>query len=137
MWTAPLTRREIILTLVSLTVFVISFNLDASLRVIGLQPASSLQKFGLGSDPGFDRDGRRPEAFRDGLENLIFGDWDWEEGQVAGVESKKLNADVSLWSVQGPVVQNEFVNWGDEWPASQLVEHALGVSSLISRKYSY
>lgn len=30
-------------------------------------------------------DGRVPEAYRDVLEKEIFGDWDWEEGRIAGV----------------------------------------------------
>ena len=38
------------------------------------------------SDPGFERDGRRPQAWRDDLERLIAGEWTWEDGQIAGVE---------------------------------------------------
>lgn len=124
-WTTAPTRREITLVLFSLIVFIISFNLNASLRVIGLQPTGPLKKFGLGSDPGFDPDGRRPQAFRDDLENLIFGDWKWEEGQVAGVESKQTKPPSSQW-LHGSPIYKEFTNWGNERPISKLVAHAPG-----------
>jgi hypothetical protein len=133
-WTAPPTRREVTFILFSLTVFVIAFNLDATLRIIGFQPNSSLQKFGLGSDPGFDPDGRRPEAFIDDLEKLIFGNWAWEEGLVAGVDSKTLkNKNASFWNANGPVVHNEFVRWDGRMPASKLIAHAPGAYSLLVR----
>lgn len=42
---------------------------------------------GLGTkDPGFERDGRRPPQWRDELEDMIAGEWEWEEGKVSGVE---------------------------------------------------
>jgi len=42
---------------------------------------------GLGSkDPGLDADGRRPLAWRDDLEKLMVGDWEWKEGHIAAVE---------------------------------------------------
>ncbi len=46
---------------------------------------------GLGKDPGFDKDGRRPAAWRDKLENLIVGEWEWSEGDIAGVEHAQDN----------------------------------------------
>ncbi|THH32788.1 hypothetical protein EUX98_g1422 [Antrodiella citrinella] len=42
---------------------------------------------GLGKkDPGLDVDGRRPLAWRDDLEKLMVGDWEWKEGHIAAVE---------------------------------------------------
>ncbi|KAJ3535692.1 hypothetical protein NM688_g6941 [Phlebia brevispora] len=40
----------------------------------------------LPQDPGYDRDGRRPQAWRDDLETLIAGDWEWEDNQISNVE---------------------------------------------------
>lgn len=37
-WTAPPTRREITLLLFSLTIFVLSYNLEASLAIVGVHP---------------------------------------------------------------------------------------------------
>jgi len=118
------TRREISLLLLSLTVFIISFNLNPSLRVVGLKP---IQKLGLGSDIGFDRDGRRPGPYRDDFENLIFGDWEWEEGQVAGVKSNRpkgaSNSPINERWRQGPTVHNELRKLGDERPTTKLIVH--------------
>lgn len=125
-WTAPPTRREVTLVLFALAVFIVAFNLNASLQVVGLQPTASLKKFGLGSDPGLDVDGRRPPAFRDDLENLIVGDWKWEDGHVAGVESKQSKPPSKQW-LQGSAVFEEFTKWGDERPASKLITHVPGL----------
>lgn len=122
-WIAPPTRREITLVLFALTVFIISFNLNSSLQVIGLKPTASLQKFGLGSDPGLDPDGRKPQAYRDDLENLIFGEWIWEEGHVAGVDAKHFTPHKHL---PGPPIHDELLLWGDDRPVSKLVKHVPG-----------
>ena len=37
-WTAPPTRREVMLMLFSLTVFVLSYNLETSLGLVGVNP---------------------------------------------------------------------------------------------------
>lgn len=131
-WTAPPTRREITLVLFSLSVFIVSYNLNSSLQVIGLKPTASLQKFGLGSDPGFDPDGRRPQAYRDDFENLIFGEWKWEEGHVAGVDAKHSTPHKHL---PGPPIHDELLLWGDDRPATKLVKHVPGKLSLnLSRQ---
>ncbi|TCD65134.1 hypothetical protein EIP91_003065 [Steccherinum ochraceum] len=63
-----------------------------SLRMVGvnsraLDTLNTAYLAGLGSkDPGLDADGRRPLAWRDELEKLMVGDWDWKEGQIAAVE---------------------------------------------------
>jgi len=128
-WTAPPTRREITLVLFALSVFIISYNLNSSLQVIGLKPTSSLQKFGLGSDPGFDPDGRRPQAYRDDLENLIFGEWKWDEGHVAGVDAKHSTPYKHL---PGLPIHNELLQWGDDRPVTKLVKHVPGYTIIDS-----
>lgn len=95
--TSPPTRREITLLLFSFTLFVLSYNLETSLRVVGVNTSKLtnrlnsgyLSTLGLGSgtqDPGLDPDGRRPLEWRDDLEKVIVGDWDWKEGEIASVE---------------------------------------------------
>ncbi|CAL1699413.1 unnamed protein product [Somion occarium] len=90
-WTSPPTRREITLLLFSFTIFVLSYNLETSLRVVGVSPtklnAGYLSTLGFGSkDPGLEPDGRRPVEWRDELEKLIVGEWEWKQGQIASVE---------------------------------------------------
>jgi hypothetical protein len=130
-WTAPPTRREFTLLLCAFTIFIISYNLNPSLHVIGLTPGASLQKLGLGSDPGFDADGRRPESYRDDAEDLIFGKWAWVEGEVAGspAKSQKEKATVQrqkTFHYVPPSVNSQQVEWAKEYPTTVLVKHIPG-----------
>lgn len=130
-WTAPPTRREFTLLLCAFTVFVISYNLNPSLHIIGLTPGASLQKLGLGSDPGFDPDGRRPGSFRDDAEDLIFGDWEWAEGQVAGSPAKGQKERATLQRQNSfhhisPSVNSQKVEWAEKHPRTVLVKHIPG-----------
>ncbi|KAF9653488.1 hypothetical protein BDM02DRAFT_3107363 [Thelephora ganbajun] len=136
-WTAPPTRREFTLLLCAFTIFIISYNLNPSLHVIGLTPAASLQKLGLGSDPGFDPDGRRPESFRDDVEDLIFGDWEWVEGQVAGSPAKTQKEKATVQRQKyfhyiPPSVNSQQVEWAKKHPSSVLVKHIPGYSIIDS-----
>ncbi|KAF8644907.1 hypothetical protein AX16_008190 [Volvariella volvacea WC 439] len=87
-WLAPPDRRELTLILFSLTIFTLSYNLDSSLRLVGLDPVTTegavLRQFGWGRSNAIGNDGRKQASGRDQLENTIFGDWGWDEGQVAG-----------------------------------------------------
>lgn len=89
-WASPPTRREISLVLFAFTLFVLTYNLETSLRVVGVSTKLNtgyLSTLGFGSkDPGLDPDGRRPAEWRDDLEKIIVGDWDWREGEIASVE---------------------------------------------------
>ncbi|KAI8976570.1 hypothetical protein BD414DRAFT_445988 [Trametes punicea] len=159
-WTSPPTRREITLLLFSLTIFVLSYNLEASLGIVGVHPqkltSSYLSSIGLGTkDPGFDPDGRRPKEWRDKLEDLIVGDWEWREGEVSGVArdssaasgtgrtamiynfggnkkakrgSRKEDRGVSLST--GVTVKDQFVKWGKDVPQTSVVAHAPGYTVL-------
>jgi len=120
--------REFTLLLCAFTIFIISYNLNPSLHVIGLTPGASLQKPGLGSDPGFDADGRRPESFRDDDEDLIFGDWEWLEGEVAGSPSKTRKEKATAQRQKSfhhipPSANNQQVEWPKKHPSSVLVKH--------------
>ncbi|KAH9061089.1 hypothetical protein EDB87DRAFT_1576468 [Lactarius vividus] len=83
-WTSPPTRRELTLLLFCVTVFIVAYNASTSLRLVGID-SSSLIPFSSRPAP-IGPDGRRPEGYRDGLENEIFGEWDWEPGHIAAVK---------------------------------------------------
>ncbi|KAI0322848.1 hypothetical protein OF83DRAFT_1167141 [Amylostereum chailletii] len=85
-WTAPPTRRELTLLLICVTIFVCAYNAETTLRLVGLSD-SSLVPFSSTRAPPIGPDGRRPEAYRDALENEIFGEWDWDAGRIAGVKA--------------------------------------------------
>lgn len=136
-WTAPPTRREFTILLCALTIFIISFNLNPSLHVIGLTPGTSLQKLGLGSDPGFGPDGRRPGPFRDDAEDLVFGDWEWVEGQVAGSPAKGQKEKATVQRQKSfhyipPSVNSQKVEWAKKHPRSALVKHIPGYTIIDS-----
>ncbi|KAI0703699.1 hypothetical protein C8T65DRAFT_256594 [Cerioporus squamosus] len=159
-WTAPPTRREVTLLLFSLTVFVLSYNLETSLGLVGVRPqklsSTYLSSIGLGTkDPGFDADGRRPKQWRDELEDMIVGDWEWREGEVSGSarsqsaprgtgrygliynfesgrkvrrSAEKGDRGVSLST--GVTVKDQFVKWGKEVPQTTVVAHTPGFTIL-------
>ena len=128
-WVSPPTRREFTLLAFSLMVFVLSYNLETSLRMVGVSPSklstSYVGKLGTSSsmvagtlrheltpvppqglltkDPGYDRDGRRPQAWRDSLENVIAGDWAWEEGEIAGVERGQIGVAMGTGAGHRPI----------------------------------
>jgi hypothetical protein len=106
-------------------------------------------------DPGFERDGRRPQAWRDDLEKLIAGEWSWEEGQIAGVESgqvglvgsgttqrtiynigKKLavkgasRIDSGVGTRKGLTVNEQFTRWEGDVPRTRAVAHVPGLCIL-------
>ncbi|KAI0346445.1 hypothetical protein BDW22DRAFT_1322917 [Trametopsis cervina] len=122
-WLAPPSRREVTLLIFSLTVFVLSYNLETSLRLVGVNP-SKLSSSYLGAyclymcavlkDPGFERDGRRPQAWRDDLENIIAGDWVWEEGEIAGVNRGQVGVDIGAGTTQRTIY-----NVGKKYKASR------------------
>lgn len=108
-------------------------------------------------DPGFERDGRRPKAWRDDLEKLIAGEWSWEEGQIAAVErgqvgvvgagttqrtiynvgkAKKtgrsaVKEDPGVGTTKGPTVNDQFTRWEENPPRSSAIAHVPGKSSVV------
>jgi hypothetical protein len=151
-WTAPPTRREITLVLFSLTIFILSYNLDTSLHFLGLDPVykqgSYLSRFGLASTSAIASDGRKPLGWQDKLEREVFGDWRWDEGHVAGdgkersQKKKGTGRYGALWIgraetgvVDGDVFGNDkahdVVNWwGNDVPKATLIEHVPGLYTL-------
>lgn len=157
-WLSPPTRREVTLLLFSLTIFVLSYNLETSLRMAGMSPAKLANSKYLSaviSDPGFERDGRRPKAWRDDLEKLIAGEWTWEEGQIAGVERGEVgivgagttqrtiyNVDKKkaarsatkeypgIGITKGVTVNEQFTRWEKDIPRTSAVAHVPGYTIL-------
>jgi hypothetical protein len=146
-WTAPPDRREITLVLFSLTVFILSYNLDISLRLLGLDPSTQRAIFntlGLGELTVIEKDGRKPLAWRDSLENTISGDWRWDEKHVAGSgaersQEKGIGRYGAQWlgrsetgEVSGEVFGEKSVNDGivhwDMIPRSTVLQHTPGTS---------
>ena len=69
------------------------------------------------------------------MEDLIFGDWEWEEGQVAGspAKSQKEKATAQrekLFHYIPPSANSQQVEWAKKHPNSTLVKHIPGRWSL-------
>jgi hypothetical protein len=152
-WTAPLERRELMLVLFSLAVFSFSYNIDNSIRLLGLDPEAAhgvvSSTLGFGNSKLIGKDGRKPAGWRDALEAEIFGPWGWDEGHVAGdgaerSQLKDTGKYGALWAGQketgdvrnkflGESTVNEgFLKWGDDIPQSKVVRHTAGASSVAA-----
>ena len=153
-WTSPPTRRELTLLLFCVTVFIVAYNANTSLRLLGLGSVSRQALIGP--------DGRRPEGDRDHLENEIFGKWDWDPGHIAAVKEAEsarvmhgktyddpdayirgegLTGEQTMW-LQGVAeghygqgeglgstsVNDGLVRWGEDVPHAELKRHAPGTS---------
>jgi hypothetical protein len=146
-WTAPPTRREVTLVLFSLTVFILSYNLDSSLRLLGFDPiytdGSYLSRLGLTRSSAIGSDGRKPRGWRDKLEREIFGDWGWDVGHIAGdgkerTQKRGVGRYGAQWigraetgAVEGGVFGNDKAHdvvswWGNNVPTAKLVKHIPG-----------
>lgn len=151
-WTAPPDRREIALVLFSLSVFLVSYNLDNSIRLFGLDPEAAhgvvMNRLGFGSPKIIGNDGRRPPGYRDALENEIFGTWRWDEGEVAGDGAERTQPEVvgkhdALWlgreetgalggKVFGDTTVNDgFLRWQEDIPQSKLLRHVPGALHIL------
>jgi hypothetical protein len=137
-WLAPPTRREISLVLFSLSVFIFAYNLDVT-----LSPDNTvLRNLGLTSSV-IGKDGRRLPGWRDRLENVIFGDWPWDEGHISGDGSERStekgsNRYRAQWlgrrtvgPIGGDIFGDDKVNevittWGGQVPTTAIVKHVPG-----------
>ncbi|KAH9919805.1 uncharacterized protein B0H18DRAFT_1026300 [Fomitopsis serialis] len=123
-WFYPPTRREVTLILFSLTVFVLSYNLEAPCNY-----GSYLSAIGLGAqDPGYDRDGRRPKEWRDDLETMISGEWEWEEGKGSSRADGKVDRGIGV--TKGVSPRQQLVRWEEKVPVARAVAHVPGFTIL-------
>lgn len=146
-WITLPDRRELTLILFSLTVYLISYNLDSSLSLLGLNPSATqgavLTRLGLGETKYIDSDGRKPEGWRDALEKQAYGDWGWDSDHVAGdgserSQTKGTGRHGAMWmskrmpgsttsSFLGPsTIDQALLWWNDDLPITKLVKHAPG-----------
>ena len=82
----------------------------------------------LTNDPGYEWDGRRPQAWRDELERLISGEWPWDEGQIATVEKGQIGMAMGSSSSSG---QTPIYNVGKNVPSGrsgQREDPGIGIS---------
>ncbi|KAF8887589.1 hypothetical protein BD779DRAFT_1527080 [Infundibulicybe gibba] len=132
-WNAPPDRREITLLLFSLAVFTISYNLDNSIRLLGLDPVATqgavLNRLGLG--------GKAP-GWRDALETdmPVAGDGA-ERTQLKGSGRHgaiwKGKADIvhkPIDASEGKTVGEAIKWWRDGIPQTTLMKHAPGYTVL-------
>lgn len=146
-WFSLPDRRELTLILFSLTVYLISYNIDTSLTLLGLNPSATegavLTRLGLGGTKYIDSDGRKPEGWRDALEEQAYGKWTWDTGHVAGdgserSQTKGMGRHGAMWvSKRMPgattssflglsTVDQALLWWHDDLPVTKLVKHAPG-----------
>ena len=157
-WTARPDKREIALIFLSLTVYFLAYNVDASLEILGVDPTVAkgavFSRLGLGSRV-IGKDGRKPPGWRDSLEAEIFGDWPWDEGHVAGngderSQLKGTGRHGATWTRQGrrndvreivhgsfkePTVSNALQRWGGDPPQTEVVKHVLGNININSHSH--
>jgi hypothetical protein len=140
-WLAPPDRRELFLVVFCITTFTISFNLHS----LGFNPSKSILQRFAASKPVLP-DGRRPAAWRDELEDAIFGDWSWEPGHIAqhaDQKTMKKGEDEqygAIWigkEATGPLrggrfgedtVNQGFWRWGEDVPQSKILLHTPGTA---------
>ena len=146
-WITLPDRRELTLILFSLTVYLISYNLDSSLRLLGLNPSATqgavLTRLGFGGTRYIDGDGRKPEGWRDAWEKQAYGDWGWDSDHVAGdgserSQTKGTGRHGAIWmSKRMPgsttssflgesTIDKALLWWHDDLPVTKLVKHAPG-----------
>ncbi|KAJ7512746.1 hypothetical protein B0H11DRAFT_2151595 [Mycena galericulata] len=143
-WTSPPSRREISLLIFSLTVFALSYNIDSSIRLVGLTRQNALlSRLGFGGYAAIGPDGRKLPAARDALENFIYGDWAWEPEQIAGngldrSQAKGVGRHGAMWvgkrdagsltskSLGERTVDQAFWRWGDDVPHAKVTKHVPG-----------
>ncbi|KAG6873671.1 hypothetical protein C0995_012605 [Termitomyces sp. Mi166 len=150
-WTAPPDRRETLILVFALCVFLFAYHLDNSLRFFGFDPAAThgtmLRSLGFGNPKVIGIDGRRPPGWRDSLENEIFGTWAWEEDEVLGDGAERSQeigkgkhdatwlgrkevGELRGGSLGDLTVNDGFIRWGEDVPMSRLVRHISGYSIL-------
>lgn len=144
-WLAPPTRREITLLLFCATVFTLAYNLENSLRFIGFDASATqaviLSRLGY-APAAVLQDGRRPIGWRDKLDDAIFGNHDWNDGEVLDanldqgqplspphsamwIGKNQLN---QLWPpTNEPGVSAGFWRWNDDVPTTTLLKHVPGM----------
>lgn len=139
-WPAPPDRRELALVIFSLSIFTISYNLESSIQLLGLDPVrtqSVVNNFAFGRRNVIGSDGRKLKPWRDLLEDQMYGDWAWESGHIAGNQKQQeLGVDDIfdvMWQEQEHLdvlpeesVNHAFRHWGEDVPTTTVLQHVPG-----------
>ncbi|KAF5357195.1 hypothetical protein D9756_006594 [Leucocoprinus leucothites] len=149
-WLSPPDRREITLLLFCIGTYILAYNLETSLRVLGVDSVATsgalFSRIGLGKTRAIDRDGRKPNGWRDHLEHAIYGDWKWDEGHTAGNGGERTQKvgkgrHGAVWASKADVGQAGDVSgeasvdealqwWRDDFPQTRVLKHAPGYTIL-------
>ncbi|KAL0960064.1 hypothetical protein HGRIS_011712 [Hohenbuehelia grisea] len=150
-WPSPLDRRELSLILFAITVFTLSYNLENSVGLLGLDPIAKqgavFSKLGFGGKSIIAEDGRRPPEWIDSMERKILGSWGWKKGRVAGdglERSKAKDGDQysAMWMSHDDIApltnkqldsspaHTALDSWGSNIPTTRLIKHAAGYTIL-------
>ncbi|KAH0835907.1 hypothetical protein J3R83DRAFT_9802 [Lanmaoa asiatica] len=124
-WYSPPSRREVSLVLFSLAVFILFYNLESSFtgNALSAQRTTSQATTGDNSSIG-----------RENWDDVIYGNWTWEEGQVAKNAQKQAldnekygDATVSRPQIFGSVGVNDgILEWGNDVPTTTVLKHVPG-----------
>ena len=147
-WTSRPDRREITLLLCCLTVYLISYNIDSSLKLLGLNPGSTqgfvLTRLGIAGTKYIDTDGRKPEGWRDIWEDETYGKWAWDSNHIAGdgferSQPKGSTRHGAMWMSKADVavlssnktlgattVDRAVLWWENDLPSTKLLKHVPG-----------
>ena len=153
-WFSPPDRREITLLLFCLVVYLLAYNIEISLQLLGLDSVATsgvlFSHIGLGKTRALARDGRKPNGWRDALELQIFGDWIWDQGHIAGdsdQQAQKIGTDHqygAAWASKAQVrqmaddvlgdlsVNQALQQWPDSPPQTKVLKHVPGMCLLAA-----
>jgi len=153
-WFSPPDRREITLLLFCLVVYLLAYNIEISLQLIGVDSVATsgalFSRIGLGKTRALARDGRKPNGWQDALELQIFGDWIWDQGHIAGdsdQQAQKIGTDPqygAAWASKAQVrqtaddvlgdlsVNQALQQWPDGPPQTKVLKHVPGTCLLAA-----
>ena len=153
-WFSPPDRREITLLLFCLVVYLLAYNIEISLHLLGVDSVATsgalFSRIGLGKTRALARDGRKPNGWRDALELQIFGDWIWDQGHIAGdsdQQAQKIGTDHqygAAWASKAQVrqmaddvlgdlsVNQALQQWRDSPPQTKVLKHVPGTCILAA-----
>lgn len=123
-WHSSPTRRETSLVLFSFTIFILFYNLESSFTSDALAGKWSTSQANNASSGKEDWD------------DVIYGNWTWEEGQVAeNAQKQPLEPDVVAVSFRPQVfgsvgINDGIMDWGDDVPTTAVLKHVPGTRTV-------
>ncbi|KAF9450284.1 hypothetical protein P691DRAFT_665614 [Macrolepiota fuliginosa MF-IS2] len=148
---SPPDRRETTLFLFCIAIYILAYNLESSLQLLGVDSVATsgavFTRIGLGKTRTIGSDGRKPSGWRDKLELAIYGDWGWDEGHVAGNGDERsqragTGRHGATWANRREVgkvagklfgevpVDQALQWWRDDVPETKILKHTAGYTVL-------